>query len=53
MKVALLNLILVLTANSFDENYEEITENQEEVQREGLKRKWARLEAIVGAGITH
>lgn len=32
-----------------DENYEEITENQEEVQREGLKRKWARLEAIVGA----
>jgi type I restriction enzyme R subunit len=32
-----------------DENYDEITENQEEVQREGLKRKWARLEAIVGA----
>ena len=32
-----------------DENYDEITEHQEEVQREGLKRKWARLEAIVGA----
>jgi type I restriction enzyme R subunit len=32
-----------------DENYDEITEYQEEVQKEGLKRKWARLEAIVGA----
>jgi type I restriction enzyme R subunit len=32
-----------------DENYEEITEYQEDVQKEGLKRKWARLEAIVGA----
>jgi type I restriction enzyme R subunit len=32
-----------------DENYEEITEHQEEVQKEGLKRKWARLEAIVGS----
>src|SRR5690554_6649151 len=32
-----------------DENYEEITEYQEETQKEGLKRKWARLEAIVGS----
>ena len=31
-----------------DENYEDITEYQEEIQKEGLKRKWARLEAIVG-----
>lgn len=32
-----------------DENYDEITEYQEETQKEGLKRKWARLEAIVGS----
>ncbi|MDY0339169.1 MAG: type I restriction endonuclease subunit R [Acholeplasmataceae bacterium] len=32
-----------------DDNYDEITEYQEDVQKEGLKRKWARLEAIVGA----
>ncbi|QMS84837.1 type I restriction endonuclease subunit R [Candidatus Xianfuyuplasma coldseepsis] len=32
-----------------DENYDDITEYQEDVQKEGLKRKWARLEAIVGA----
>ncbi len=32
-----------------DENYDEITEYQEETQQESLKRKWARLEAIVGS----
>lgn len=32
-----------------DEEYEEITEFQEQTQREQLKTKWARLEAIVGA----
>ena len=32
-----------------DENYDDITEYQEDVQKEGLKRKWARLEAIVGS----
>lgn len=32
-----------------DENYDDITEYQEETQKEGLKRKWARLEAIVGS----
>lgn len=34
---------------NIDESYEEITENQEETQREHLKSKWSRLEAIVGA----
>ncbi|MCH3959811.1 MAG: type I restriction endonuclease subunit R [Selenomonas sp.] len=33
-----------------DSDYEEITEYQEESQREQLKSKWARIEAIVGAG---
>lgn len=32
-----------------DENYDEITEYQEDVQKEGLKKKWARLEAAVGS----
>ena len=32
-----------------DKEYEEITEYQEETQREKLKSKWSRLEAIVGA----
>ena len=32
-----------------DAEYEEITEHQEYTQREKLKSKWARLEAIVGA----
>jgi len=32
-----------------DDDYDEITSYQEEVQTETLKRKWARLEAIVGA----
>lgn len=32
-----------------DEGYEEITEYQEQSQKEKLKSKWARLEAIVGA----
>lgn len=32
-----------------DEEYDDITENQEEYQREKLKSKWSRLEAIVGA----
>lgn len=32
-----------------DEEYAEITEYQEETQREQLKSKWSRLEAIVGA----
>lgn len=32
-----------------DDEYDEITENQEQSQRERLKTKWARLEAIVGA----
>ena len=34
---------------NIDENYDEITEYQEQVQAESLKRKWARLEAIVGS----
>lgn len=33
-----------------DPEYEEITEYQEYSQKEKLKSKWARLEAIVGAG---
>ena len=33
-----------------DSEYEEITEYQETSQKEKLKSKWARLEAIVGAG---
>ena len=32
-----------------DAEYDEITEYQEETQREQLKSKWSRLEAIVGA----
>ncbi len=32
-----------------DENYEEITEYQEEAEKTSLKRKWARLEAVVGS----
>lgn len=32
-----------------DENYDEITEYQEQTQKDSLKRKWARLEAIVGS----
>lgn len=32
-----------------DDEYDEITEHQEQSQRERLKTKWARLEAIVGA----
>ncbi len=32
-----------------DDNYDLITEHQEEVEQESLKRKWARLEAIVGS----
>ncbi|AUR52358.1 type I restriction endonuclease subunit R [Aquella oligotrophica] len=32
-----------------DEEYDEITEYQEQSQREQLKSKWSRLEAIVGA----
>lgn len=31
-----------------DEEYDEITENQEDIQRKNLKSKWSRLEAIVG-----
>lgn len=34
---------------SIDTEYDEITENQEQSQKEQLKSKWARLEAIVGA----
>lgn len=34
---------------NIDDDYEEITEYQEEVQQESLKRKWARLEKIVGS----
>ena len=33
-----------------DEEYEEITEYQEVYQKEKLKNKWSRLEAIVGSG---
>jgi type I restriction enzyme R subunit len=33
-----------------DDEYDEITEHQEQTQKEKLKSKWARLEAIVGAG---
>lgn len=32
-----------------DSEYEEITEHQEAAQKESLKSKWARLEAIVGS----
>jgi len=32
-----------------DDEYEEITEYQETIQKEQLKSKWARLEAVVGA----
>ena len=32
-----------------DESYEEITEYQEDAQRERLKSKWARLEALAGS----
>lgn len=32
-----------------DEEYEEITEYQEQTQKEKLKSKWSRLEAIVGS----
>jgi len=32
-----------------DSEFEEITEHQEEVEKEKQKRKWARLEAIVGS----
>lgn len=35
--------------NLIDEEYDEITEYQEENQREQLKSKWSRLEAIVGS----
>lgn len=35
---------------NIDDEYEEITEYQEETQQESLKRKWARLEAVVGSG---
>jgi type I restriction enzyme, R subunit len=31
-----------------DPEFEEVTEEEEEVTREGLKRKWAQLEAMVG-----
>lgn len=34
---------------TIDEEYDEITEYQEYTQKEQLKSKWARLEAIVGA----
>lgn len=34
---------------TIDTEYEDITEYQEETQREKLKSKWSRLEAIVGA----
>ena len=34
---------------NIDDEYDEITEYQEEVQAENLKRKWARLEAVVGS----
>ncbi|URM31591.1 type I restriction endonuclease subunit R [Cytobacillus firmus] len=34
---------------SLDEEYEEITENQELNEREKLKSKWSRLEALAGA----
>ena len=34
---------------NIDDDYEEITEYQEETQKDTLKRKWARLEAIVGS----
>ena len=32
-----------------DPDFEEITEGEEEATKEGLKRKWAQLEAMVGA----
>lgn len=34
---------------NIDDDYEEITEYQEETQVQSLKRKWARLEAVVGS----
>jgi type I restriction enzyme R subunit len=32
-----------------DEDFEEVTEGEEERRAEGLKRKWAQLEAVVGS----
>lgn len=37
-----------LTNEFIDEEFEEITESEEEIIKEKLKTKWARLEAIVG-----
>lgn len=37
-----------LTNEFIDEEFEEVTEGEEEVIKEKLKTKWARLEAIVG-----
>ncbi len=34
---------------TIDDDYEEITEDQESMQREKLKSKWSRLEALAGA----
>ena len=40
---------LHLTNEFIDEDFEEITEREEEHVKESLKRKWARLEKLVGA----
>jgi len=47
-RIANLNISEDMKPN-VDIEYDEITENQEQNQRQKLKSKWARLEAIVGA----
>jgi type I restriction enzyme R subunit len=46
-RIAKLNM--VLPKEVLDENYDEITETQDSNINELIKRKWARLEAIVGS----
>jgi type I restriction enzyme R subunit len=47
-RIAKLNLPAI-NAELIDQEYDEITEFQEDNQKEQLKSKWSRLEAIVGA----
>jgi type I restriction enzyme, R subunit len=46
-RIAKLNL--VIPKDDLDDDYEEITEDQDSNVNELIKRKWARLEAIVGS----
>ncbi|RYL92407.1 type I restriction endonuclease subunit R [Sporolactobacillus sp. THM19-2] len=54
VKIYYENRIIKLDANddvlkSLDDEFDEITEGQEEVERERIKAKWSRLEAVVGS----